>query len=542
MQIKNLTMSFGTQVLFENINLNIPENEKVGVVGVNGAGKTTFFKIVMGLEYPDDGKIILKNGSRVSWLPQIITEDVEDLNINVLDYLMLGRPIVSLNDKLQRLYEELANPNCDQNKVYGEIDKIQKQLEYWDVYNAESILLKIIDGMNIDDTILNKKLGELSGGQKSKVAFAKLLYSKPEVILLDEPTNHLDEESKKYVIEYLKGYKGSVFIISHDIDFLNQVTTKTLFLDKRTRKLELFDGNYNKFKKLQLEREEALLRQAQIQQQEENKLREIVNKYANASGNRKRMAQDREKKLEKLMKEKIQVLDKNKTIDFKIGITREDSKQPLKITDLSFKYDKTDSNNIIDHLNFELSRGEKFLIVGENGAGKSTLLKLIVGLLEPDSGYIKLGNKTDIGYYAQELELLDNESTILDNLISMGYNQRQLRSILSKFLFYGNDVYKNVSVLSPGEKSRVALAKISLSGANMLLLDEPTNHLDPETQNLIAEVFKNYDGTMIVVSHNPEFVDNLGIERLLILPEGKISYYDRDIVEHYQTLNKRIRR
>lgn len=542
MQIKNLTMSFGTQVLFENINLNIPENEKVGVVGVNGAGKTTFFKIVMGLEYPDDGKIILKNGSRVSWLPQVITEDVEDLNINVLDYLMLGRPIVSLNDKLQRLYEELANPNCDQNKVYGEIDKIQKQLEYWDVYNAESILLKIIDGMNIDDTILNKKLRELSGGQKSKVAFAKLLYSKPEVILLDEPTNHLDEESKKYVIEYLKGYKGSVFIISHDIDFLNQVTTKTLFLDKRTRKLELFDGNYNKFKKLQLEREEALLRQAQIQQQEENKLREIVNKYANASGNRKRMAQDREKKLEKLMKEKIQVLDKNKTIDFKIGITREDSKQPLKITDLSFKYDKTDSNNIIDHLNFELSRGEKFLIVGENGAGKSTLLKLIVGLLEPDSGYIKLGNKTDIGYYAQELELLDNESTILDNLISMGYNQRQLRSILSKFLFYGNDVYKNVSVLSPGEKSRVALAKISLSGANMLLLDEPTNHLDPETQNLIADVFKNYDGTMIVVSHNPEFVDNLGIERLLILPEGKISYYDRDIVEHYQTLNKRIRR
>ena len=540
MQIKNLTMSFGTQVLFENINLNIPENEKVGVVGVNGAGKTTFFKIVRGLEYPDEGKEKLKNGSRVSWLPQVITDDVETLNINVLDYLMMGRPIDKLNTKLQSLYDELANLNCDQNKVYGEIDKIQKQLEYWDVYNAE--LLKIIDGMNIDDTILNKKLGELSGGQKSKVAFAKLLYSKPEVILLDEPTNHLDEESKKYVIEYLKGYKGSVFIISHDIDFLNQVTTKTLFLDKRTRKLELFDGNYNKFKKLQLEREEALLRQAQIQQQEENKLREIVNKYANASGNRKRMAQDREKKLEKLMKEKIQVLDKNKTIDFKIGITREDSKQPLKITDLSFKYDKTDSNNIIDHLNFELSRGEKFLIVGENGAGKSTLLKLIMGLLEPDSGYIKLGNKTDIGYYAQELELLDNESTILDNLISMGYNQRQLRSILSKFLFYGNDVYKNVSVLSPGEKSRVALAKISLSGANMLLLDEPTNHLDPETQNLIAEVFKNYDGTMIVVSHNPEFVDNLGIERLLILPEGKISYYDRDIVEHYQTLNKRIRR
>ena len=538
MQIKNLTMSFGMQVLFENVNLNIPENEKVGVVGVNGAGKTTFFRIIMELEYPDNGKIILKNGLRVSWLPQVITDDAEDLNINVLDYLMSGRPIDSLNDKLQSLYEKLASPNCNQSKVYSEIDKIQKQLDYWEVYSAETTLLKIIDGMNINDNILNKKLGELSGGQKSKVAFAKLLYSKPEIILLDEPTNHLDEESKKYVIEYLKGYKGSVFIISHDIDFLNKVTTKTLFLDKRTRKMNLFDGNYDKFKKLQLEHEETLLRQAQIQQQEENKLREIVNKYANVSGKRKRMAQDREKKLEKLMKEKIQVLDKNKTIEFKIGINRKDSKQPLKITDLSFKYDKTDSKNIIDHLNFELSRGEKFLIVGENGAGKSTLLKLIMGLLKPDSGYIKLGNKTDIGYYAQELELLDNESSILDNLMNMGYNQRQLRNVLSKFLFHGNDVYKKVSVLSPGEKSRVALAKISLSGANMLLLDEPTNHLDPETQNLIAEVFKNYDGTMIVVSHNPEFVDNLGIERLLILPEGRISYYDRDIVEYYQKIEQ----
>lgn len=542
MQIKNLTMSFGTQVLFENVNLNIPENEKIGVVGVNGAGKTTFFKIIMKHEYPDDGKIILSNGARVNWLPQVITDDIKDLDINVLDYLMLGRPIDELNAKLQNLYEKLADSNCDQSKTYGEIDRVQKKLDYWDVYNAESILLKIIDGMNIDDSILDKKLGELSGGQKSKVAFAKLLYSKPEIILLDEPTNHLDEESKKYVVEYLKGYKGTVFIISHDIEFLNEVTTKTLFLDKRTRKLELFDGNYNKFNKLQLEREENLFRQAQIQQQEENKLREIVNKYANASGNRKRMAQDREKKLEKLMKEKIQVLDKNKAINFKIDINREDSKQPLKITNLCFKYNKNDSNNIINHLNFELSRGERFLIVGENGVGKSTLLKLIVGLLEPDDGTIKLGNKTDIGYYAQELELLNNEKNILENLLNSGYSQKQLRNILSKFLFYGNDVYKNVSVLSPGEKSRVALAKISLSGANMLLLDEPTNHLDPETQNLIAEVFKNYAGTMIVVSHNPEFVDNLGIERLLILPEGKISYYDRNIVEHYQTLNKTIRR
>lgn len=535
-------MSFGNQILFENVNLNIPENEKIGLVGVNGAGKTTLFKIIMGIECPDEGKIILKNNARVNWLPQVITDDINNLNINVLDYLMQGRPIDILNSKMQKLYENLSDIKCNQNKIFNEINKIQKQLDYWEVYNAESILMKIIDGMHISDDILDKNLNELSGGQKSKVAFAKLLYSKPEIILLDEPTNHLDDESKNYVIDYLSGYRGTVFIVSHDIYFLNKVTTKILFLDKRSRKIELFDGNYNKFKKLQLERESALLKQAQIQQQEEQKLREIVNKYANSSGNRKRMAQDREKKLEKLMKEKIQVLDKNKVVNFKIAINCKDSTQPLKITDLSFKYEKKNPNYIINKLNFELARGEKFLIIGENGVGKSTLLKLIMGLLKPNSGSIKLGNKTDIGYYAQELELLDNENNILDNLINMGYSHKQLRSILAKFLFFDDDVYKKVSVLSPGEKSRVALAKISLSGANMLLLDEPTNHLDPETQNIISNVFKNYEGTMIVVSHNPEFVDNLGIERLLILPEGKISYYDRDIVEYYQNLNKKIRR
>ncbi len=538
MQIKNLTMSFGTQILFENVNINIPDNEKISVVGVNGAGKSTLFKIIMGLEYPSAGEVILKRGSRINWLPQVVTDDIENTDINVLDYLLLARPIDELNSKLQNLYNELATPNCNQNKIFKEINKVQKELDYWDQYNAEAVLLKIIDGMNIHDDVLNKRIKELSGGQKSKVAFAKLLYSKPEVILLDEPTNHLDKESKNYVINYLKDYNGTVLVISHDVDFLNQVTTKTLFLDKRTHRLELFDGNYDKFKKLEAEREANFLKQAQIQEREEKKLQEIVNKYATSSGKRKRMAQDREKKLERLKKQKIQILDRNKTINFNVIMNQEESKQPLKITDLSFKYDKRASKNIINHLYFELTAGEKFLIIGENGVGKSTLLKLIMGILKPDSGEIKFGNKTNLGYYAQELELLDNETSIIDNLSNLGFNQNQLRNILSKFLFFGDDIYKKVSILSPGERSRVALAKISLSGANMLLLDEPTNHLDPETQELIAQVFKNYAGAMIVVSHNVQFVNNLGIERLLILPEGKIVYYDQKIVEHYESLEE----
>lgn len=542
MQFKNLTMSFGAQTIFENVNLSIPDNVKIGVVGVNGAGKTTLFKLLMGLEFADTGKIITKNGYRIDWLPQVISDDVDNMNIEVLEYLMQARPIEKLNIELQTLYDSLANTNNNQKDIFNKIEKIQKQLDYWDSYNAENTLFKIIDGVKLGDDILLKKLNELSGGQKSKVAFVKLLYSNPEIILLDEPTNHLDEDSKNYIINYLKNYKGTVLIISHDVDFLDQVTTKTLFLDKRTKSFSLYDGNYSYFKRVQKQRDENLLKQAQIQQQQEEKLKEIINKYSSASGNRKRMAQDREKKLEKLLSNKIEVLSPNKKVKFNLGIDRESSAIPLKIENLCFKYDKDSLQNVINNLNFELHRGEKFLIVGENGVGKSTLLKLIAGLLTADKGNIKIGSKTDLGYYAQELELLDNAKTILENFRDVNYSQKQLRNILARFLFMGNDVYKNVGILSPGEKSRVALAKLSMGGANLLLLDEPTNHLDPETQYLIAEVFKDYQGTMIVVSHNPDFVDNLGIERILILPTGEISYYNRETVEQYKVLNKQRRK
>ena len=538
MQFKNLTMSFGMQTVFEDVNLNLPENEKIGIVGVNGAGKTTLFKLIMGLEDPDSGKIIIKNGYRIDWLPQVLNDDVDSMDITVLEYLMQGRPIERLNSELQSYYDALANPNCNQTELFHKIEKTQKQLDYWDSYNAENILFKIIDGVKISDDMLLKELKELSGGQKSKVAFARLLYSNPEIILLDEPTNHLDEDSKNYIINYLKNYKGTVLVISHDVEFLDQVTTKTLFIDKRIKSFNFYDGNYSKFLKVQTEREKNLLRQAEIQQQEEDKLRDIINKYATASGKRKRMAQDREKKLEKLLEHKIEVINPNKKVNFNVKVNRESNTIPLEVKNLCFKYDKTSETDIIHNLSFRLEKGEKFLVVGENGIGKSTLLKLIVGALKPDHGSIQLGNKTDLGYYAQELELLDNAKTILENLRNSNYNERQIRSILARFLFYGDDVYKNVEVLSPGEKSRVALAKLSISGANLLLLDEPTNHLDPDTQNLIAEVFKNYAGTMVVVSHNPAFVDNLGIERTLILPTGEISYYNKEIVEHYKVLNR----
>lgn len=538
MQIKNLTMSFGNQELFNNININIDDYEKVGIVGLNGAGKSTFLKIVYGQITPDKGKVIIKNNTRVAYLPQVIKDEIPEENITVFDFLLLGRPIDKLNKELEKLYIEISSAEESKlNDLYKKINIINQELEYWESYSAENTLLKIIDGMNIDDNLLEKPLNTLSGGQKSKIAFARLLYSKPEIILLDEPTNHLDIDTKEYIIDYIKNYKGGVYVISHDIEFLNEVTTKTLFLDKRLKTFELFNGNYDKFKKVIDHHELEIERKIEKQQEEEIKLRKIIEKYTNSSGNRKKMAQDREKKLEKLLKDKITSPVKSKELNLKININRESTKYPLTVNKLSFKYDKSSKRYILHNLSFSLSKGEKFLIVGVNGVGKSTLLKLIMNRLTPDKGEIIIGDKTDLGYYAQEHELLDNNKSIIDNFNDIDISTKELRNVLGRFLFYEDDVYKKVSILSPGERSRLSLAKLSLTGANLLVLDEPTNHLDPETQKIIANTFKTFKGTMLVVSHNPEFVDNLGIERVLILPTGQIDYYKRDIIEHYKMIN-----
>lgn len=539
MTIKNLTMFFGVQELYHDININIKENEKVGIIGVNGAGKTTLFKIMLGLIEPDHGKIIFQNNARIEWLPQIIDEEIPSLDMRVYDFLKTGRPIDKLNQKLQKLYEELARSSEEKQKeLFKKIDYVENKLAYWNVYGAESELLKIIEGMNISSELLQQSIKTLSGGQKSKIAFAKLLYSKPEVMLLDEPTNHLDSETKDFVEKYLRSYKGSIYVISHDTSFLDAITTQILFLDKRTKEFKLYEGNYSNFLKLKESEDEALEHQALIQQKEEEKLKTIITKYATASGKRKKMAQDREKKLAKLLENKVGLLPELKKSKIIMEMERESNNVPLQVKNVSFKYPNS-NKYLFENLSFALSRGEKFLIVGENGVGKSTLLKLIMGILTPIVGEIQLGSKTDVAYYAQEHELLNQNKTIIENFSDIDLSIRTLRSVLGRFLFLGDDVYKKISVLSPGERSRVALAKLSLKRANFLVLDEPTNHLDPETQFIIADTFKEFPGTMLVVSHNPEFVDYLGIERVLFLPSGKIDYYSRGVVEYYHEVNNK---
>ena len=537
MKIDNLSLSFGTAEVYKNLTVEFNQNDKVGIIGVNGAGKTTLFKLILGELTPDTGTITVS--SKIGYLPQVI-EDNFDKEMSVFDYLLSARPIKELENKLTNLYEQIATEKNEHNlkKYMKDITKVEDELTYYEQYNAESELLKIIAGMNIDDALLDLKLKNLSGGQKSKIAFARLLYSKPETLLLDEPTNHLDLDTKDYIIEYLKNYKGLILVISHDTSFLDEITNKTLYIDKNKKTGTLYNGSYSKYEKIKKERELATSRLHDKQQKEEEKLKEIIARYIRGNEKKANIAKDRQKKLEKLLSEKVEVEKKNKYTKFKINIKYPSYSIPISCNNLTFGY--TEENLLYQNLTFDLIRGEKFLIVGENGIGKTTLLKLIMNILTPLEGSINISEKTLIGYYAQEHDLLNKEKTIKENFSDSGLTDYELRRFLGSFLFTNDDIFKKINNLSPGERSRVALAKIALSGANTLLLDEPTNHLDPMTQLIIADTFKDYEGTMLVVSHNLEFVDNLGIERMLLLPSGRIMYYDKNVVLHYELLNEEV--
>lgn len=392
--------------------------------------------------------------------------------------------------------------------------------------------------MKIEDGLLDMRLADLSGGQKSKIAFAHVLFAEPQVLLLDEPTNHLDVTTKDFVTQYLKNYRGSVLVISHDIDFLNAVVGRIMLVDKTSHKIAMYEGNYTAFKRKYAQ--DRLLKELRIarQEQEIKKLAEFVQKARQASRtnhNLKRMGQDREVKLAKALAALEKRDAEYKRVKMRLEPRRAPAKIPLEVKNLTFHYEG--QPKLYDKLSFSLYGGERFLVVGENGAGKSTLLKLITGLLTPDAGEITFSPKTDIAYYAQELELLDENRTVLENADGGDFNDLQRRNILGNFLFRGDTVFKKVSLLSPGEKARIALCRLLMTKANLLLLDEPTNHLDPDTQVVIGENFGDYTGTILLVSHNPDFVEQIGITRMLVLPEGKVVDYSRELLSYYYVLN-----
>lgn len=536
MKGSQMNLSFGAEIIFDNAAFQLGDKDKAGIVGVNGAGKTTLFRLLLSEIALDSGTLSVGR-ARVGYLPQEIVFDHE--NETVWEYLSAGRPLQKIKTELEEIYRRLETaPEAEHEQLLERMAYLQEQLDYFDQYEADDILLSLMEEMKIDTDLLDRPLNELSGGQKSKLAFARVLYSKPEILCLDEPTNHLDSTTRDYVTGYLKNYKGSVLIISHDVDFLNQIVRKVVFINKVTHQISVYDGNYDAFKKQRTEERQARERQITHQEREIKKLEDFVQRAKQASQTNhalKRMGQERALRLEK-MRDRLLVRERPyRRVKMDIRPNREGAQVPLSVEELSFRY--PGQRLLYRKLSFMLAGGERFLVVGENGVGKSTLLKLIMGLLVPVNGQIRFNPKTDTAYYAQELEQLEADKSIFENVETNGYNEWQLRGILSNFLFYEDDINKNVAVLSPGEKARVVLCKLLLQRANLLILDEPTNHLDPETQAVIGGNFQQFEGTILVVSHNPSFVEQIGISRMLVLPSGEIRDYSRELLEYYYELN-----
>lgn len=544
MKAEHLKLAYGTKIIYDDCNFHFENQDKVGVVGVNGAGKTTLFRIILGEQQLDDGEITLPS-LRLGYLPQEIIIPPEHEDITVWEYVAAGRRVDELQEQLNQEYEKLAK-YPDSQAILERITKLQDLIDSYDLANFDYELLKILDKMQLSN-LVDQKMRELSGGQKSKVAFARVLFENAGLLLLDEPTNHLDVETKQFVANFLRNYQGTVLVISHDIDFLNTVTNKTLFVNKVTHKMKVYRGNYSEFRRQYAAEKAAEDARITEQEREIKRLSEFVARAHAAKRSNTAligMGHQREKVLAKRLAELGEREREYARVELNVTPRELGSKTPLEVQNLSFAY--PNSSELYQHLSFTLTRGEKFLIVGENGVGKSTLLKLIVGGLQPREGNIILGHKVSIAYYAQELEILDERRTILENVRSYDFTDTELRSALSNFLFYDDDVCKSVSVLSPGEKARVALCKILLQRANLIILDEPTNHFDPETQKIIGENLKDYSGTIIMVSHNPAFVEQIGITRMLVVPkhddtpESKLALiknYSRDLLEYYYYLN-----
>lgn len=548
MKASHLHLAYGTKIIYDDCDFILENHDKVGIVGVNGAGKTTLFRIILGKQQLDSGKIDLPN-HRLGYLPQEITTPPVHDAMTVWEYVAAGRPVDDLQEQLNLEYEKLAK-YPDSQAILERINDLQDSIDSYDMANFDYELLRILEKMQLAD-LMDHKMSDLSGGQKSKVAFARVLFENASLLLLDEPTNHLDVETRNFVANFLRNYQGTVLVISHDVDFLNQVTNKTLFINKTTHKMKVYRGNYNDFRRQYAEEKAAEDARITEQEREIKRLSEFVARARAAKRSNTAligMGHQREKVLAKKLEELGTREQEYARVAMNITPAKASGKTPLEVQNLSFGY--PNEPLLHERLSFSLTRGEKFLIVGENGAGKSTLLKLIVGELQPQSGSVILSQNTTIAYYAQELEILDERRTILENINSYDFSDTELRSMLSNFLFYDDDVYKKVEVLSPGEKARVALCKILLQRANLVILDEPTNHFDPETQKIIGENLKDYTGTIIMVSHNPAFVEQVGITRMLIVPSRQtsdsskqnsqlavIKNYSRELLEYYYYLN-----
>lgn len=535
----NITKSFGTDSVLEQVSFHIEEREKAAIVGINGAGKSTLLKIIIGELAPDDGTVVVTKGKTLGYLAQ--HQDLDSSRTIYDELLEVKRPVIEMEERIRQLEIEMKHSAGEElETLYQTYSRLSHEFELANGYAWKSEITGVLKGLGFEEEEFSKSVCTLSGGQKTRVSLGKLLLSRPDIILLDEPTNHLDMESIAWLENYLLNYQGTVIIVAHDRYFLDRVVTKIVELDNG--KATVFQGNYSAYSEKKAMLRANILKAYLNQQQEIRHQEEVITKLRSFNREKSiKRAESREKLLNKMER-----IEKPTEVNDAMNITLEPDIQSgndvLTVRGLSKGFD---GQQLFSGVDFDIKRGERIAIIGNNGTGKTTILKIINGIVPADSGEIRLGSRVHIGYYDQEHHVLHNEKTLFQELSDTypGMNNTQIRNVLAAFLFTGEDVFKLIGDLSGGEKGRVSLAKLMLSEANFLILDEPTNHLDITSKEILENALNHYTGTVLYVSHDRYFI-NRTATRILDLTHntlvnyiGNYDYYleKRDTMEQLLT-------
>ena len=530
--IIGLSLSFADREIFKNVGFRIEAGDRIGLVGPNGSGKTTLLKIITGEIVPDSGEIRATKGVRMSYLAQ---DGRENLTGPILDSVYKSAPgriealegIKKTEDILpdakdQDEQSRLAHKLADLHHKYSMLEDL------YPLHKAEKILIGL--GFKLDE--LNNDMSILSGGWKTRAALASMLFQEPDLLLMDEPTNHLDMPSIHWLELFLKTYKGALVLVSHDRDFLNRQTRRTLAIE--IEGLRIYNGNYDNYLKAREEEEIYLEAQAKRTEQKVKDAQKFIDRFRYKSS-KARQAQSKIKLIEKI--ELVQTYKPQKTIHFTFPDVERSGREVVSIKNLSKSFE---NKSIFKDLNLNILRGEKIGLIGPNGSGKTTLLKIIARELEQTKGEAVLGHKVEMSYFAQHhSEILHQSKTIVEEVYSSAPNASVtfIRNACGAFLFSGNDVDKPISVLSGGERARVALAKLLVIPGNFMIMDEPTNHLDLYSSEILIEALRKYEGTLLFVSHNQSFISKLAT-KIWNLDEGTITEYHGNLSEYYNHLEK----
>ncbi len=518
--INSLTVAYGGFTLLNDINFHISESDKIGLVGKNGAGKSTILKLICGLQNPTTGKVAVPSGVKIGYLPQIMEHH---RGRSVIDEAMTAfADMFSLEDELERITVELSERQDYESDAYQDLiirmNEVNDRLAYTRSDNPQVMAEKTLIGLGFKYEELQRPTETFSQGWNMRIELAKILLSKPDVLLLDEPTNHLDIESIEWLEGYLKEYKGSLVLISHDRKFLDNVTNRTVEI--MVGRIHDYKVPYSKY--LELRKERLAQQQAAYENQQRmiEKTEEFIEKFR-YKPTKSNQVQSRVKQLEKLERIEVDIEDRS-ALAVKFPPAPRSGDVVYKSVDMTVGYGE---KIVFEDAQIEVRRGEKVALVGRNGEGKTTLMRVIMNELDPKAGESKLGYNVNIGYYAQNQEdILDKEDTVFGTLdrVAVGDIRLKLRDILGAFLFRGEDVDKKVAVLSGGERARLAMAKLILKPYNLLALDEPTNHMDIRSKDILKQALKSYDGTLIIVSHDRDFLDGL-VDKLYEFRDGKVK-------------------